>query len=185
MNRPAASVSEERPVSGRPSVRFTWSPTPSPASRSSASRSRATSAVARSVVLVTMPWRAAARIPALTPRVSPKSSALTISRRMARRSARERPLHHEALDARGHAVARDRRLGVHRADVLEALVAEAREALRLARDDRRREPGRLEPGEGRLPPEEREDREDEPPARAQEIGRAHLSTPVTAPPPIS
>jgi hypothetical protein len=46
-----------------------------------ASWSRSTSAVTSTVVLVTIPWRWASKIPALTPGVMPKSSALTISRR--------------------------------------------------------------------------------------------------------
>src|SRR3990172_933039 len=48
---PSASVSEERPVTGRPSVRLTCTPTPSRESRSDASSSSGTRAGARSAVV--------------------------------------------------------------------------------------------------------------------------------------
>src|SRR5205823_9273788 len=59
------------------------------------------------------------------------------------------------------------------ADVIEALVADPRERLRLARDDGGREPGRLEPGERGLSAKEGEDREDES-AAGLEVGRRAL-----------
>src|SRR5215470_16100935 len=109
-------------------------PTPSPESRSAAKSSSSIAAVASRVVLVTMPWRCADRMPALTPGVRPKSSALTMSRRLTGASPRRGPLDREALDCLGHA-RRHGGLHVVGADVLEALVADTRERLGLAADD--------------------------------------------------
>jgi len=53
------------------------------------------------------------------------------------------------------------------ADVIEALVADSGKRLGLARDDRGRQAGRFDLGQGRLGPEEVEDREDQPPARME------------------
>src|SRR5213593_2642 len=83
-----------------------------------------------------------------------------------------RALDHDALDRRRHS-RRHRRLGVEGADVIEALVADPRERLRLARDDGGREPGRLELGERGLSAKEGEDREDES-AAGLEVGRRAL-----------
>src|SRR5262245_17994444 len=141
-------------------------PTPRPESRSSASSSASIAAVASRVVLVTMPWRCADKMPALTPGVSPKSSALTMSRRLTGRSPRRRSLDHEPLDALGHP-RRQGALEIVSPDVLEALVADAGKRLSLARHDRGHEADRFDLRQGRLGPEEVEDREDQPPARLE------------------
>src|SRR5262249_54277214 len=141
-------------------------PTPSPESRSAASSSASIAAVARRVVLVTIPWRCADRMPALTPGVSPKSSALTMSRRLTCGSPRRGPLDHEPLDGLGHP-RRQGPLQVVSPDVLEALVADAGKGLALARHDRGCQADRFDLGQGRLGPEEAEDREDQPPARME------------------
>src|SRR5215470_10985198 len=99
-------------------------PTPRPEARSSASCSASIAAVARRVVLVTIPWRCAERMPALTPCVSPKSSALTMSRRLMRGSPGRGPLDHEPLDGLGHSRSQGG-LQVVGADVIEALVADS------------------------------------------------------------
>src|SRR6185369_15969642 len=111
-------------------------PTPSPESRSAASCSGSIAAVTSKVVLVTMPWRCADRIPPLTPGVRPKSSALTMSRRVMRASLRSARLDHEALDALGDP-GRQGGFQVVGADVVEPLVGDSRKGLGLARDDRR------------------------------------------------
>src|SRR5215470_9308277 len=124
-------------------------PTPRPESRSCASWSASIAAVARSVVLVTIPWRCADRMPALTPGVRPKSSALTMSRRLTCGSPRRGSLDHESLDRLGHPC-RQRRLQVVNPDVVETLVADTRKGLGLARHDRGRQTGRFDLGQGRL-----------------------------------
>src|SRR5206468_4035600 len=138
-------------------------PTPSPESRSAASCSASIAAVTSRVVLVTMPWRCADRMPALTPGVRPKSSALTMSRRITRRSPRRGPLDRVPLDRLGDP-RRHRGLEVVGPDVIEALVADARERLDLAADYRRREARRFDLRARGLRPEEREEREDQPSA---------------------
>src|SRR5881628_171458 len=182
--RPSGPTSDRPPESGRPSVRFTWSPTPRPESRSALTATASIAAVARTVVLLTIPWRCAARIPALTPDVRPKSSALTMSRRVIVRSLRGGALDHEPLDGHGNP-GREGGFRVHRSDVLESLVPDSRERLDFAGDDRRREPRRLELRERGLQAEEREDRDDQPAARtevrAPAITRSKISQP-SAPP---
>src|SRR5260370_19474634 len=92
-------------------------------------RSWATGRVTSTVVLVTIPWRWAARMPSLTPRVSPKSSAFTISRRT---SVPHGSLDQETLD-RARGVPRGQcGLGVEGANVVEALIADPGEGLGLA-----------------------------------------------------
>src|SRR5437016_2722952 len=85
-------------------------------------RSGATGRVTSTVVLVTIPWRWAARMPSLTPRVSPKSSAFTMSRRT---SVPRGSLDQETLD-------RARRV---RADEVEALARDGRVAVAEPRVD--------------------------------------------------
>src|SRR5207253_9336592 len=84
-------------------------------------RSGATGRVTSAVVLVTIPWRWAARMPTLTPRVSPRSSACTISRRT---SVPRGPLDQETLDRARRVPRGQRALGVEGADVVEPLVAD-------------------------------------------------------------
>src|SRR5215468_2013936 len=139
-------------------------PTPSPESRSAAKSSSSIAAVASRVVLVTIPWWCADRMPPQTPGVRPKSSALTMSRRLTGASPRRGPLDREALDRLGHS-RRQGGLQIVGADVLEALVADARERLGLAADDGGGQARRFELGERGLWPEEREDREDQPASR--------------------
>src|SRR5262247_1046253 len=146
-------------------------PTPSPESRSAAKSSSSIAAVVSRVVLVTIPWRCADRMPPQTPGVRPKSSALTMSRRLTGASPRRGPLDREALDRLGHS-RRQGGLQIVGADVLEALVADARERLDLAADDRRYQARRFDPGERGLRPEEREDREDQPAPRHEVPRRA-------------
>src|SRR2546430_11803200 len=103
-------------------------------------RSGATGSVTSTVVLVTIPWRWAARMPSLTPRVSPKSSAFTMSRRT---SVPRGSLDQETLD-RARRVPRGQcALRVEGADVVEPLVAAPGEGLGLAGDHPPREPRRL------------------------------------------
>src|SRR5262249_60281248 len=111
-----------------------------------------------------MAWRCDDRMPALTPGVRPKSSGLTMSRRLTSASPRRGPLDREALDRLGYS-RRHGGLQIVRTDVLEALVADARERLGLAADDGGSEARRFELGERGLRPEEREDREDQPAPR--------------------
>src|SRR5438445_792581 len=127
-------------------------------------RSGATGRVTSTVVLVTIPWRWAARMPSLTPRVSPKSSAFTMSRRT---SVPRGSLDRETRD-RGRRVPRGQcALGVEGADVVEPLVADPGKGLGLAGDHLRREPRRLHLRERGLPAEKAEDREGEPAARLE------------------
>src|SRR4030095_10453163 len=122
--------------------------------------------VARRVVLLTIPCRCAARIPALTPGARPKSSAFTMRRRVIDRSLRQDALDHQPLDGLRLA-GRDRGFGVEGADVLQTLVPDPGGRLHLAGNDRRRQPDGLELREGGLLAEEREEREDEPAARPE------------------
>src|SRR6266403_2697678 len=130
-------------------------------------RSRRSCAIGRvtsTVVLVTIPWRWAARMTSLTPRVSPKSSAFTISRRT---SVPQGSLDQETLDRARRVPPGQRALGVEGADVVEPLVADPGEGLGLAGDHLRREPRRLHLRERGLPAEKAEDREGEPAARLE------------------
>ena len=81
-------------------------------------------------------------------------------------------LDHVALDRGGPPVGRQGGLRVERADVLDALVADAGEGLRLLAQDRGLEPRVVEPGERRLDAEEAEEREHEPAARREVRGSA-------------
>src|SRR6185436_467552 len=141
-------------------------PTPRPESRRAASCSASIAAVASKVVLVTMPWWCADRMPALTPGVSPKSSALTMSRRVMGWSPRSGPLDHEPLDRLGDP-GRHRRLQIVGADVVEALVPDPRKRLDLARDDHRYQTRGLDLPECGFHAEEGEDGEDQPAARVE------------------
>src|SRR5207253_1182347 len=119
-------------------------------------RSGATGRVTSTVVLVTIPWRWAARMPSLTPRVSPKSSAFTMSRRT---SVPRGSLDQETLD-RARRVPRGQcALGVEGAEVVEPRVDgdAVQEGVLPDRGDRRRQhvgrhharagPGRQDRGE--------------------------------------
>jgi len=102
-------------VRGEPRVRFTCSPTPSPLSREAGEPGCGRgSAVASTVVLVTMPWRCAARMPSLTPRVRPP--VVGVDDEAAAHRA-PRPLDHQPLDARRPPGRQRRPRGSHRAQV--------------------------------------------------------------------
>src|SRR5437773_5408632 len=95
-------------------------------------------------------------MPALTPGVRPKSSALTI-----RRLGMPDAFDDVALDRARQPVRRKRRFTIDAPQMVEALVADAREALRLPCEHAWREPGRLELRVRRFDAEEFEDAEDE------------------------
>ena len=131
-NRPSVvderGAAGERPSQGEVEVNARR-PARSRGARASCSASIV--AVTSTVVLVTMPWRCADRMPSLTPGVRPKSSALTMSRRVTRPSPGSGSLDHEPLDGLGDP-GRHRGLEIDGADVLEPLVPDPRERLDLA-----------------------------------------------------